>query len=139
MPSKPPTSRSGPLFLADLREVVGQEDIRRLGDLVEQLLPLGGRQIDADAALAAIGMLEQRVTQRIERHATHVEEAALRIAAHRVLDLDDIRAPVGEDRPCGGHEGELGHLQHAHALHDLGHGFPISQRRETSAPINLQP
>ena len=55
----------------------------------------------------------------IELEAAHVEEAALRVAAHRMLDLDDVRAPVGEDRAGRRHERELRNLEDANALHHL--------------------
>src|SRR3546814_12471757 len=41
-------------------EVVGQEDVGGLRDLIEELAPFFGRDVDADAALAAIGVLHQR-------------------------------------------------------------------------------
>ena len=87
------------LVLLALRgQVVGQEDVGGLGDLVEHFLAVRRRHVDADAALAAVGMLDQRVAVRVELDAAHVDEAALGVAAHRVLDLDDVGAPVGEDR-----------------------------------------
>ena len=43
--------------------------------------------------------------------------AALRVAGHRVLDLDHVGAPVGEHRARRGREGELRHLQDADAFH----------------------
>src|SRR5687767_486145 len=59
------------------RQIVGEKYVGGLRDLVEQFLTLRGRHIDADAALAAVGMFHQSVAVRIERHATHVEKAAL--------------------------------------------------------------
>jgi len=38
-----------------------------------------------------------------------------------VLDLDHLGSPVREDRARRGHEGELGHLEDAHAPHRLQH------------------
>ena len=64
-------------------------------------------------------MFHQRVPVRVELKATHVDEAALRVAAHRMLDLDDVRAPVGEDRPCRRHECELCNFEDANTLHHL--------------------
>ena len=101
-------------------QVVGQEHVGGLGDLVEQFLALRRGDVDADAALAAVGVLDQRVAVRVELDAAHVEEAALGVAAHRMLDLDHVGAPVGEDRARGGHEGELRHFEDPHALHHLG-------------------
>ena len=39
-----------------------------------------------------------------------------------VLDLDDLGAPVGQQRRRGRHEGVLGDLEDADALEDCGHG-----------------
>ena len=108
-------------LLARLRQIVCEEDIAGLGDLVEQLLPLFGRDIDADRPFAAIGVLHQRAALRIDREPLQHLDAALRIAAHRVLDLDDVGTPVGEHCAGRGDEGELRHLEHPHALHNLGH------------------
>ena len=72
--------------------------------------------VDADAALAPVGMLHQRVALRIDLDAAHIEEAALGVTAHRVLDLDDVGAPVGEDRSCGRDERELRNLEDPKAL-----------------------
>src|SRR5262249_5861219 len=91
-------------FPAWPRQVVRQENISRPGDLVEQLLPFQQRQVDTDAALAAVRMLDARVAQRVERDATDIDEASLRIAAKRMLDLDNVRAPVGEERAGGRNE-----------------------------------
>ena len=48
-------------------------------------------------------------------------EAAHGVAALDVLDLDDLGAPVGEQRRRGRHEGVLGDLEDPDAPHDLGH------------------
>ncbi len=77
--------------------------------------------VDPDAALAPVGMLHQRMPVRVDLDAAHVEEAALGVAAHRVLDLDDVRAPVGEDRSRRRDERELRELQDPKALHHLDH------------------
>lgn len=44
------------------------------------------------------------------------------IASLDVLDLDDLCAPVGQQRGGGRDERVLGHFEDAHALHDGGHG-----------------
>ena len=108
------------LVLLALRgHVVGQEHVGGLGDLVEHFLTAGRRHVDADAALAAVGMLDQRMPLGVELEATHVDEAALRVAANGMFDLDDVRAPVGEYRPGRRHERELRNLEDANALHHL--------------------
>ena len=55
---------------------------------------LVGREVEHDAALAAVVELEQRVD--VEVAAEHALERSGRIALGR-LDLDDVGAPVGED------------------------------------------
>ena len=108
-------------LLALRRQIVGEKYIGGLGNLVDQLDTIGRGDIDADAALAAIRVLDHGMAHRVDLHAADVDEAALRVAAHRMLDLDDVRAPVGQDRAGGGHEGVLRHLEHPHALHHLRH------------------
>ncbi len=107
------------------RQVVGQEDVGGLGDLVEHLLAPGRGDVDADAALAAVGVLDQRMAVGVELEPAHVDEAALGVAAHWVLDLDDVGAPVGEYRAGRGHEGELRYLEDANALHHLDQVDPL--------------
>ncbi len=62
---------------------------------------------------------------RVQLEAAHVDEAALGVAAHRVLHLDDVCAPVGEDRPRRGHERELRDLEDPNALHHLDQVSPL--------------
>ncbi|ABK73678.1 hypothetical protein MSMEG_0584 [Mycolicibacterium smegmatis MC2 155] len=112
------------VLLPGLRHVVGEEDIRHLRQLVEHLLPLGLGHVDADAALAAVGMLDQRMPVGVELEPAHVDEAPLGVAPHRMLNLDHVGAPVGEDRSGRGNERELRDLQHPYTLHDLDQGGP---------------
>jgi len=105
--------------------VVRQEHVGGLGDLVEDLLASRSGHVDADAALTAIGMLDQRMPVRVELEAAHVDEAALGVAAHRMLHLDDVCAPVCEDRPGRGHKGELCNFEDANTLHDLDQVSPF--------------
>jgi len=136
------------VLLPHLGKIVGQEYVGALGEFIEHGLAFFGRQVDADAALAAIGMLEQGVAQRIELDPAHVQEPALRVTAHRMLDLDDVRAPVGQDRAGSRHIGELRHFQNAHPLHHLGHKIshplirrmmrPVGERVE-AAPVAASP
>src|SRR6476469_32569 len=102
-----------------------QEHVGGLGDLVEDLLASRSGHVDADAALTAIGMLDQRMPVRVELEAAHVDEAALGVAAHRMLHLDDVCAPVCEDRPGRGHKGELCNFEDANTLHDLDQVSPF--------------
>jgi hypothetical protein len=49
-----------------------------------------------------------------------------------VLDLYDVRAPVGQDRARGGHERKLCHFQDSYALHHLRHTHPLVASSGTS-------
>ena len=56
-------------------------------------------------------------------------QAALRVAGERVLDLDDVGAPVGQHRARRRRERELRDLDHLHALHGLvRHSDSFTQR-----------
>ena len=57
------------------------------------------------------------MTQRIKRHPAHIEKAALCVAANRMLDLDNVCAPVGQYSPGGWYKSILRHFKHTHALH----------------------
>ena len=46
-------------LLAYCRELVGEEHVAGCGQLVDDLDPLGRREIDADALLAAVGVLQE--------------------------------------------------------------------------------
>ena len=94
---------------------------------------LGHLQGQADAALAPVGPLEDRGEAAPLHDRVHPEDggqAALPVAPLGVLDLDHLGSPVRQDRARRGHEGELGHLEHAHALHRLQHqlSFLLSSR-----------
>ena len=60
-----------------------------------------------------------------ELEAAHVEEAALGVAADRMFDLDDVGAPVGQDRARRRDERELRDLQDPDAVHHLDHSIPF--------------
>jgi hypothetical protein len=79
-------------------------------------------------------MLDQRVAVGVELEAAHVDEAALGVTAHRVLDFDHVRAPVGEDRPGGGDERELCNLENANALHHLDQVDPLPAHTSLYSP-----
>ena len=57
-------------------------------------------------------------------------EAAGRVAAGDVLDLDHLRTPVGEDGRRRGHEGVLGDLEDADAFHHVRHEVSLSSLGE---------
>ena len=54
-------------------------------------------------------------------------DAALRVAGDGVLDLDHVGTPVGQHRTGRGREGELRHLEDAHAFHrSIAHRMLVS-------------
>jgi hypothetical protein len=70
-------------------------------------------------------VLDQWVPIRVELEATHVDEAALSVAPHRMLHLDDVRAPIGKYRPCRRNERELCDFEDPNALHHLDQVSPL--------------
>ena len=81
--------------------------------------PFSRADVDADALLAPVGVLEQHVHCAHGGHDAAGGEPAHGVAALGVLDLDDLGAPVGQDGGCGRHEGVLGDLEDANTLHDV--------------------
>src|SRR5207244_5613912 len=69
--------------LADARPLVGEEDVRDRREAVEDGAPFVGAEVEADAALPAVGVLEQDV-----HHARKIHDAGAGKAAHRVTALD---------------------------------------------------
>jgi len=55
-------------------------------------------------------MLHQRSKVPARTDSAEIGEAALRVAAHRMFDLDHVGTPVGEHRARGRDVGELGNL-----------------------------
>ena len=106
------------------RHVVRQEDVGGLDDLVQDFLAARRRYVDADASFTSIGVLDQWVPIRVELEAAHVDEAALGVTAYWVLHLDDVCAPVGEDRPRRRHERELRDFENPNARHHLDQVSP---------------
>src|ERR1700738_4777550 len=109
VPSRPPG-----------RQDVGQEDIALRCQAQQQVVAFIGRDVQADAALAPVGQLDH-VGHTALRDQAGGDQAALRVAAHRMLDLDHVRAPLGQDRAGHGHVRPGRHLEHADSAHDRAH------------------
>jgi hypothetical protein len=109
---------------ADARELVCEEDVARRRDLVEDLEPLLRGQVEPEALLAPVRVLEQHVHAAAERHDAARRKASHGVTALDVLDLDHLGAPLREQRRRGGHERVLGDLEHTDALHDCGQRSP---------------
>ena len=106
------------------RELVGQEDVGRPGQLVEDLQTLGRGQVETQALLPPVRVLEQHVDVVGDERQTRRGQAAHGIAPLHVLDLDDLGAPVGQQSRCRGHERVLGHLEDPDTLQYGGHASP---------------
>ena len=90
--------------------------------------------------LPAVGVLHQRLERPFGRPARTESKASLRVAGDRVLDLDDVGAPVGEHRAGRRGEGELRHLHHLHALHGLEYHCrsPFGSRSEGAGRLRFE-
>ena len=86
------------------------------GELVEDLERALVLERQTDAALAPVGVLDDRMEVAL-LPAAQPAHAALRVAGGGVLDLHDVGTPVGQDRTGRGREGELRHLQDPHPFH----------------------
>ena len=116
------------------RQEVRDEDVRRVDQAQQQVATLGGSDVEADAPLAAVVHLHRLVhPARAEPEDALAHEAAVAITGDRVLDLDHVGAPVGEQRAACGHEHELRELDDTDAFEDghrrpgHGHGLPTER------------
>ena len=116
------------------RQEVRDEHVRGLDQAQQQVAALGGRDVEADAALAAVVHLHRLVhSARREAEDALAHEAAVAVTGDGVLDLDHVGTPVGEQRAARGHEHELGELDDTDAFEDGhgrcgdGHGFPTAR------------
>ena len=105
-------------------QVVGDEDVGALDQAVQQLTAAVGREVEGDRALPPVGDLEHEVHAAGAGHESRRHQTALRVAALRVLDLDDVGAPLGEHRARDRHERPRRHLDDANSGQDVLHGIP---------------
>jgi hypothetical protein len=98
-------------LLAHTGQLVGQEDVRCGGQLVENLKAIRRGEVESQAVLASIGMLQQRM--HVARHDGQAgrSQAPHGIAALDVLDLDDLGPPIRQEGRGGGNERVLRHLE----------------------------
>ena len=101
---------------ADAGQLVGEEDVGGGRDLVEQLEAVGRREVEPEAPLAPVGVLEQGVDIAAQHGDAGRRQTPHGVAPLDVLDLDHVGAPVGEQGRRRRHEGVLRHLEDAHAL-----------------------
>ena len=115
------------VVVGDLEALAGRlqeardEDVGLLDELEEDGERALMRQIEADAALAAVHLLHHVVViartgdQAAQHQATHG------VGALGVLDLDHLSAPIGEHGGRRGHEAPLGQLDHLDVLQQWFH------------------
>ena len=105
-------------FGADRRQLVGEEHVARRSQAVEDVDSVPGREVEAQALLSPIGVLEEDVDVAAQRHCATGGQASHGVAPLDVLDLDYLRSQVGEKGGRSRYERVLRHLEDAHALHD---------------------
>ena len=98
-----------------------EEHVGAANQIVEHLATRVGADVDADAALAAVRVLEVHVDVGVGHERAGAHQAALRIAGHGVFDLDHVRAPVGQHAAGRGDEAPHRYFDDAHTLHRLLH------------------
>ncbi len=92
--------------------------VRAVDEPQEDLAPLRMADVERDRALAAIHVLERERRVPLGRGAV-----AIVVAGTRPLDLDDVRAEIGEHRRREGPRDHPGQVEDAQAFeHAAGHG-----------------
>src|SRR5580704_9440145 len=71
--------------------------------------------------LPRLGSSIMWLTARATGHQSRVHQATLGIALLRVLDLDDVGPPLGQDGPGDGHVRPCRQLDHPDAVHNALH------------------
>ncbi len=104
------------------RQEAGQEHIGAPCQFQEHLFTFGHRHIQAQTALPAIGMFDIRVGIALDAQRPGLTQTALRIARHRMLDLDHIGAPpLGQHRAGRRDEPVHGDFENANSVQRLAH------------------
>src|SRR6202034_2279950 len=83
--------------LPGLGQEVGQEHVGPAGQLVRDLLAFRLGDVEADRALAPVGVLEVGVRFARDLVRADLAQAALGVAGDGVLDLDHVGPPVRKD------------------------------------------
>src|SRR5262249_54567596 len=123
-------------FLAGRGKEAGEEHVRAPRELKDDLTAFGHRDVDADGTFVAVERLPHgSETVGAGRH-TRRGQAPDRVASVRVLDLDDLRAPLAQHCAGGWHHAVLRDFQNSDSLEDLRHSlspFPDDPRRADAA------
>src|SRR5581483_8575233 len=113
-----------PQLLARVRQEVRDEDVGTLDELVEHRAALVDAQIERDAALVAVRHLPQEVEVAGVGRQSLLHHVAQWVALRR-LDLDHVRAPVGERGPARRHEPVDRELDDLDPVQYIDHLFPL--------------
>ena len=107
--------------LQGTRPHVGQEDVGRLEQPVEDGEPLFVPDVEREGALPSVGQGQRKVDATALRADPLGGQAPVRIAL-RGLDVHNLRAPVGQEGPRDRNEDPLGQLDDSNSLEGLlGH------------------
>ena len=112
---RPDVVGAQPQLLARRRQEARDEHVGPRDQRVERGAAVVVAQVDRDAALVAVELLEEDVEALDVRDDAQLRVVPQRIA-RRALDLDDVGAPVGEDRGGRRHEALFRDLEHVHAV-----------------------
>ena len=82
----------------------GEKDVSVLHHLRQEVPAFVCGEIDRHRSFAAIGRLEERVHPAVHVVKADGHEPPVRVTGDRMLDLDDLRAPLGQDRALHRHE-----------------------------------
>ena len=121
-------------LVADRRELVREEDVRRLRQPVEDGEALGRGQVEAEAPLAPVRVLQEDVDVGRDHGDAGRGQPPHGVAPLHVLDLDDLGPEVGQGGRGRRDEGVLRHFQDPHALQHCGHRQPPLRPR--IGPLN---
>ncbi len=114
-----------PVFLQSADLEILDQHIGRRDQLAHRLRALRRGEIHGDRALAAIGgmVIGGRQVLAVMAHDEGRTPFAGVVTAVGVLDLDDVRAEIGEHLPAPGPGEDAGKFNHAYALERrFGHG-----------------
>ena len=119
-------STSMPSFVRTLGSLLVRKTSQVAAISAEDVEPLGRREVEAQALLAPVRVLQQHVDVGAHHADAAGEEASHGVAPLDVLDLDDLGTPVGEQRRRGRHEGVLRDLEYPDPLHHGRHRIPLT-------------
>ena len=112
------------------RQEVGDEDVGRVHQRHQDVATLGGVDVEPERPLAAVADLEEVGDALDARRHPPRRDLPDRVAPRRVLDLEHLGAPVGEDGGRRRDEHEARHLEHTDAVQRTWHSTPPSRHSD---------